>query len=674
MPDQSDKSEKKQWRIERTRVRWWMWALPALLLGGLFAWPKAKAAAKQWNAGRHLRRAEELVTQKDFTRAVLDVRNAIEGGGMNAKAARIMAEALEGAGAFASAAAWRGQCDSIQPGDIPNTVAWASDSLKAGDVTTASRVLSTLKPQPADDAEFHATAAAVAAAVRDTAEAERHWAEASRLRPTEDRYKLHLAVLRLTSRDITKHTGGVTMLRDLSARPATALPALRALLADAVHFTDWQSATAHADALVATPGSTFADKLTRLDMLRTMKADTSTAYLDELRNVALGNPGDLYLMLMWMEQHRLALVASEWVRSLPTEQASVPPVCVAVATVLTHTAEWERLRTFLDDHNWAEWDYLRHAFLSRTLEKLGDEDDAAAQEWTDAVAAARGRSDAILRLERVVRLAIGWGWVQRAQDTMWGMVNAPLCPPWIPDALRQIAEENADAGQLQKLAALRLRADSRSAALRNDFAFYSLLARTDGGDPHREAERLFAEHPGNTAIAITRALSLHQQGRNEEALAVTTALPAAELEKPQPAFYHALLLTAKGESGKAAGFLAVAGGRKMFPEEKSLIERAKQNAEKSVREREYADAVQSARAAKAAHNAEAQKVVEAARLARLQAPQNEDTSLAELIQARRAAKAAEDAEKEKAVQAAREARGREKRLKEAVAAESRAAK
>ena len=655
MPDNSDKSLKKQWRTERRRVRWWMWALPAILLGSLFAWPKTKAAVKQWNAGRYLRRAEELATQKDFKRAVLDVRSAIEAGGMTAKAARIMAETLEGAGAFANAAAWRSQLDIIQPGDISNTVAWASDSLKAGDVATASRVISTLKPQPANDAEFHATAAAVAAAMRDNAEAERHWAAASRLKPHDDRYLLRLAMLRLISKDTAKHAAAVTALRKLAAKPATATQALRVLLADAVHFTDWQSTMAHADALVAAPGSTFADKLARLDMLRTMKAEASTAYLTELRTLALGTPDDLYLMLMWMEQHHLAMLAVEWLRSLPPDLTGAPPVCVAVATVFARSAEWGRLREFLDDHNWAEWDYLRRAFLSRTQEKLSDE-DAAAQEWAEAVAVVRSRPDAIPRLERLVRLAIGWGWEQRAQETMWGMVNAPLCPAWIPDALRQIAEENADAGQLQKLAVLRLRADSKSAALRNDFAFYSLLAHNDGGDPHREAERLFAEHPGDTAIAVTHALSLHQQGRTEEALAVTTSLPAAELEKPQPAFYQALFLTAKGEPGKAAGFLAAAEGRKMFAEERALIDRAKQNAGKAVHEREYAEAVKAARATKAARDAELEKAVEAARMARSQAAQPED------------------AEKEKAIQAARDARERDKRAKEAVAAESSASK
>ena len=373
----------------------------------------------------------------------------------------------------------------------------------------------------------------------------------------------------------------------------------------------------HADTLVASQGSTFADKLSRLEMLRTVKADASTAYLAEVQNIALGSPGDLYLMLMWMEQHHLALFASEWIRSLPPEQINVPPVCVAVASVFSRSAEWERLRDFLDDRNWAEWDYLRRAFLSRMLEKLGDEDTRAAQEWADAIAAARSQPDAIPRLERLVRLAIGWGWEQRAQDTMWGMVNAPLCPPWIPDALRQIAEENADAGQLQKLAALRLRADPKSAVLRNAFAFYSLLARSDSGDPHREAERLFAEHPGDESVLLTRALSLYVQGEPAGAAALTGSLPSEALKRPRTALYHAIFLTAAGESAKASEFVTVAQDWKMLPEEKTLLDRAKTIASKAAGEQEIAASAKALRAAKAARDLEAEKAVVAARAERM---------------------------------------------------------
>ena len=123
-----------------------------------------------------------------------------------------------------------------------------------------------------------------------------------------------------------------------------------------------------------------------------------------------------------------------------------------------------------------------------------------------------------------------------------------------------------------------------SITLRNNHAFYSLLVRSEDGDPHREAVRLLKENAGDASIVVTRSLSLYQQGKTAGALALTGSLPDEELKKPHAALYHAIFLTAAGESAKAAGFLSVAQSRRMFPEEKTMLERARLNATKADEE------------------------------------------------------------------------------------------
>lgn len=346
-----------------------------------------------------------------------------------------------------------------------------------------------------------------------------------------------------------------------------------------------------------------------------MKSGEATGYLTDLRNGALSNPGELYLLLMWMNQHDLALLVADWAHTLPQDVAGIPPVCVAVADAYVRSSDWQRLREFLDEHSWAEWDYLRRAFLARTLERSGEADQAA-QEWKDGISAARSRADARGRLERMVRLAIGWGWEQRAQEVMWTMANSPDCPRWMLDALWLIAIENSDTAQLQKLAGILAKVDSKSVVLRNNYAFFSLLVRSEDGNPHREAEKLCAENPGNASIAVTRGFSLYQQGKTTEAAALTGSLPVEELRKPQIALYHAIFLTAAGEGTKAAEFLPVAQGWKMFAEEKALLERAKLTVAKAENERGLAEAAKVARDARAARDAEADKAVDTARAAR----------------------------------------------------------
>jgi hypothetical protein len=337
---------------------------------------------------------------------------------------------------------------------------------------------------------------------------------------------------------------------------------------------------------------------------------------------------------MWMNQNNLAMMVSEWSRTLERDIIGVTPVCVAVADAYARSSDWQRLREFLDGGAWGEQEYLRRAFLSRALERL-DEPEAGATEWNDGLSAARSRGDSRERLDRMVRLAIGWGWTHRAQEVMWSLAGTPACPRWILDRLWLVAIEKKDAAQLQKLAGVLARVDSKSVIFRNDFAFYSLLIRSDNGNPHGEAEKLFTENPGDQSVLLTRALSLYVQGDPAGAAALTGSLPAEALKRPRTALYHAIFLTAAGESAKASEFVTVAQDWKMFPEEKTMLDRAKTIATKAAGDQEIATTAKAMRAAKVARDLEAEKEIAAS------------------AKALRAAKAARDLEAEKAVVAAR---------------------
>jgi len=602
-------------RIKRWYHHWLFWAVLVLAVGAILGWPKAKRRYQRWHAARQVRHAEELIASGDFRHALLEARGALEVNPMDPRAVRIIARALEEAGSVAAAAQWRSRLDSITPGDQKNILAWASDSLKSGDAVAAARILSMLKPEPMNDPGYHATAAEVAMAKQDLAGAELHWAEAARLDPQEDRYRLRLAILRLGSRKAGTHDGAVETLRELSLKTPKNLEALRALLADATNYRDWGKGLEFANALVAAPGATFPDKLMRLATLRAVESREATEYLMGLRNGTLSSPDDLYLLLMWMNQHDLALMVAEWARTLPPEVLGAPPVCVAVADAYARDSDWKKLSETVEGRAWGEWDYLRRAFLARALERLDDAEQSA-QEWNDAVSAARSLPRSEEGLERLARIASSWNWDVRAEEVMRMLAGTPGCPRWVLGELWSMSLERAEAAQLQKLIRAFAQADPKSTDLRTRFAFFSLLVHSEEGNPDREAEKLFVENPGNGAIAVTRGLSLFQQGKFAEALAVTAGLPPEELQKPDVALYHAIFLTANREADKAAGFFKAAEKRKMFAEEKALLERAKVAAARAAGASDVAEAVKAARAARAVQAAETDAAVKAARAAR----------------------------------------------------------
>jgi hypothetical protein len=202
-----------------------------------------------------------------------------------------------------------------------------------------------------------------------------------------------------------------------------------------------------------------------------------------------------------MTNNNLPLMVVEWVPELPPDLVSKPPVCLAVAEAYAKAADWGKLRGFAETTTWADSDYLRRAFLTRALERLGAEDEAT-REWTQAVAAARLSPES---LERLAKIAAIWKWDRRAEEILWMLAAGPRCPRWAADSLWNISIERGETARLHKLSAIIAKSDPKGVATRNNYAFLSLLLRSDEGNPHRVAEALHREHPEDAFPSTSRA-------------------------------------------------------------------------------------------------------------------------------------------------------------------------
>ena len=550
------------------------WILIFLAAAAFFGWPRAMRRYARWNAAQQVRLATEEIARGDFKQALLHAKAVLEVNPSDAGATRIMAHGLELAGASAAAMNWRARMNVIEPDNRENITAWAEDATKAGDFAAAERVLNMLKAEARASSGYHAAAAKLAMAKRDSAGAEEHWAEAVRLDPKEDAYLLPLSILRLKSKVPGQREDALRVLAEIGRRPPRSTEALRALLNDATISGESARAREIEAAIAAAPDATFDDKLRWLSSLREMEDPEAVRYLPKLRDASLANSEHLYRLFTWMNEHELGMLVSDWARTLPQEVILAQPASIGVADALARGLEWERLRGFLERRAWGEWEFLRRAFLAWVLEHV-DEADEASAEWSYALTAARSRDDGNLRLERLAHLAVAWRWNRRAEEVMWSITSTPGCPRWMLDHLWDSSMERSDTLQLQRLSNLLLKSDPRSVEFRNRATFFTLLTRVEMGDPHGDAERLWEKNPGNVSAAITRGLSLHQQGRSREAMAVMDTLSAKDRLQPQAALYCAIFLTASGETARAAEFLPPAQGWRMFPEEKALLDRVK---------------------------------------------------------------------------------------------------
>ena len=558
-------------RTKRNRI-WFLCAslLIAGIVGGVAAWPFAKSRYHRWNTQRLVRVASESLAQGDPRHALLSARNALKHSPLDAEATRIMARSLEAIGA-PEADQWRALLDTLQPGDAENLLALARTALRNGSIETAEKNVNSLGAEDRNSAAFHAVAGAIAMERHDRVSAASHWAEASRLEPAEKRHRLNFASVRLESRTPGVRAAALESLQEMRGKPATSVEALRLLLADAVRSREAIQTRDLADALIADTRANFSDKLARLAALRTIHDVRSGPYLLELRDAAVSDPGNFYTLLMWMNSKDLSLMVAEWVRWMPQELITKPPVCIAVAEAYLRTGNWEKLEKITGAAKWADLDYMRRAYLSRALEHLGENDDATL-EWTGAFSAARGRTDA---LEHLAKFALQAKWDRRAEEIMWTLAALPQCPRWTVEALWQIACQRGETAKLQKLSSTLVKMDPKGIAARNNYAFLSLLTRSDEGNPHHIVKSLHDENPENAMIASTYGLSLFQQGKTEEAAAIMSALKPEDLRQPQVALYHAIFLIAAGHPEKAGDYLKLSKDWPMLPEEKALLERVK---------------------------------------------------------------------------------------------------
>jgi Tfp pilus assembly protein PilF len=594
-------TKRRSW--SRKRRRFWYWTIGILVVGiagGIVVWPRAVNRYNRWNANRYARKAAASFAQGDIRHAILNARIALEKNPVDIEATRAMAKAL-GAMGMPEAEQWRARLDSLQPGDAENVLALAQAALKGARVAEAERFVDSLGPEARDSAAFHAVTAAIAMTKRDTASAESHWMEAARLEPGEISHRLRLAALRLESPAKGVREAALAELEEMRGKPDASVEALRLLLADALGHREAARARETADALVADARCTFNDRLKRVAALRAIRDDRSGPYLLELRDAAVNEPAKLYALLTWMNGSDLSLMVSEWTRSLPEEVISKPPVCTAVAEALSKAGDWQKLQSVTAATTWGDTDYLRRAFLARALEHLGD-DEGEATQWAEACSAARSRSDAGVRMEQLARFAIQCKWDKRAEELMWTITTLPQCPRWVVDALWKLSFQRGETPQLQKLAGLLAKLDPKGVATRNNYAFLSLLIRTDEGNPHRLAENLHRENPGNALIASTFGLSLYQQGKPEEAAALMSRMKPEELHQPQVALYYAIFLIAAGERDKAEEYLKLSEGSPMLPEEKALLDRVKAAGSKAGEPQSPASPVQNAPSPSGAKN------------------------------------------------------------------------
>ena len=554
--------------------RIWGWSV-LLTLIFCSAWFGARPAKKfyhQWREKRHFERATAYFAKGDYKHALLDARNTLAFNWENTDAIRIMAKSYEALHST-QALEWRAKLGQIAPEDLENSIGWAAAAIHTGDYPTADRILRGIPYADHGTALFHHLSALVALNKRDAVKAEFHWAEASKLNADDDAFKLNMATVRLKLGSALERTNALELLEQLRIKSAERIPAMRALLSDALRHGEHARARELAVALASDPNAPFSDKLLHLSTLRTLQDPDFGIARARLEAEITDRSDYAYELLIWMNRNGYAKDVPSLIPKIQADFVSRPPVAIAVADSYAVAQNWTELQKALKGAKWYHMDYVRLATLAWAVEKSGDRSGSVSI-WKNAMTAAEGRLD---RMETLARAAIAWGWDQRAEDALWSITtNSVQSPTWVLQTLWSKSLKRGDTDKLRQVARLMLNANPKSVSARNNYIFLSLLKRTEEGSPHEAAEALYKENPVNASAISTYALSLFQLGRPRAATEIMETLPQAQLREPSVAIYYGIFLAAAKRTAKAEEYLQLGEHWPLLPEEEVILDRVMQ--------------------------------------------------------------------------------------------------
>jgi len=532
-----------------------------------------RGAYVRWQERRLVRSAVLAIDHGDERAASLAARTALDLKPSSAAAARIMAQIAERAG-DRIALDWRRKVTEFQPHSVEDALAWARCALQFRDTATAERALSRVDEPGKHTAGYHAVAALLAQAKQQETTADTEWSEAVRLAPEEKAYQLQLGLLRLQARDTDRHADGEKMLKALRQDPVQRAPATRALISDGIaRRQNARELLQLARELQEYPEATLNDRLLFLDILHQLENPEFSSYLSTLEQSCAKKPADLGALLSWMSQNNLNLLALDLLKTAPSADLAKWPIPLAMAEIYTRLKDWPKLESLIRNANWQQFEFLRRAYLARSL-RAQDKPAAAEHEWAAAMKAGTAQIDSTLVLLGKVS---EWRWDSEAVELLWSLAKYPEKQREAFENLYRYYSKTADTQGLYRVLVRLSQVDPGNLDVQNNLAQIALLLNAKPDEARRMAADVYHKKPSNPAYAATYAYSLLSKGDANGAVKIMDSLTEDKLRDPSIRAYYGICLAAAKDE-RARDFLETGEKATLLPEEKALLDKAWANA------------------------------------------------------------------------------------------------
>jgi tetratricopeptide (TPR) repeat protein len=467
---------------------------------------------------------------------------------------------------------WRRRIAEVSP-TLENRLLLASTALRLQrpPYPLTAQILDDLRAEATNLPAFHVVSAELALRLKELDAAQAHFQAAARLEPTNELYQLNLAALRLASTNAALAAESRATLESLRQSANLGAVALGWLVQDCLRRQDFAAAAAWSAQLVAHPRCTTEQRLQCLDLLLPGKGPEFTSYLESFKQRAITNVAEVRSLSTWLLQHDRAGESLQWLTNLPPAVRAQQPVPLATTEAYSALKDWAAVQDFLAGQRWADLEFMRLAFLSQAA--LQQKAISAPTLWRSAVREAGERLGA---LGILLNLADSWQRPQDKEDLLWHVYQRHPGERWTLSELARLYESEGNTRGLNKLFGVLAELDPKDFQARNNLAATSLLLKLNLTKAFELARDLHTERPDDAIIASTYAFALHLRGSTGEGLAILQKLKPEALEGPSVTLYYGVLLSASGQPVQARKYLDLAPTAKLLPEEKQLLDNARQ--------------------------------------------------------------------------------------------------
>ena len=252
--------------------------------------------------------------------------------------------------------------------------------------------------------------------------------------------------------------------------------ALRELVADAMRNKQEATALALCGRLLQETNAIFADHILQLDVLRQTQDAGFNSALADCRHEAGSDPGKIYELATWQMAKTSPGDALAWLQSLPLNTRTNQAVELLTAECFITLHDWPGLEASVQKQNWAELEFIRHAFLSRALR--GQElADSAQVEWKQALQTANGQKQSLFMLRN---LAAQWNWLNEDEELLSIIVDRYPDEHGARRALLQALYAGGRTRSLMQFFNQEVKRNPSDPAAKNNLAVTALLLNASG--------------------------------------------------------------------------------------------------------------------------------------------------------------------------------------------------